>query len=322
MPDSLGKNTLSLELAQAIVAAHCGSALQKLEVLEGGYFASVYAVTLEHGQKLVLKTSPQEQSNMTYEKHLMYAENAVLQLLRRYGLPVPKVLAFDTSKQFLEQPFLLMDFIEGVTYNTVKTSLTEATRANIEQKIGKILRQIHGIKGTAFGGIAPEAVRFPTWREAFLAMLNNVIADGKKRNVPLPCDCDLLEQQIQQVATVLDVVTEPRLVLFDLWDGNVMIENNTITGIFDLERALWADPLLEYQWKTLTPNPDFLVGYGTNLLLEPNAQLRRSLYNLFLTLIMVIECTYRQYTTPDFETWARGELQRELELFEQLRQKS
>ena len=313
------KHTLSFELANQIVGAHCQMALQSLQVIEGGYFASVYAATLDNGLKVIIKTTPEDQFNMTYEKHLIYAEQAALQLLTREQLPVPKILAFDTSRQFLERPFLLLEFIEGITYDKVKATLPEETQAEIAQKIGQMLQQIHCIKGAGFGGIAPDAMRFATWREAFLAMLHSVLTDAQKKNVALPCHPDLLEQQILEVAAVLEFVTEPKLVLFDLWDGNIMIRDNQFSGIFDLERALWADPLLEYQWKTLAPNSDFLIGYGTNLLLEPTAPLRRSLYNLFLSLIMVIECTYRQYPTPDFEIWARGELQKALDRFEALR---
>jgi fructosamine-3-kinase len=314
------KHTLTFEVANQIVKAYCQMALQSLQVIEGGYFASVYAAKLENGLSIVIKTTPEDQFNMTYEKHLIYAEHAVLQLLAREQLPVPKILAFDASRQFLERPFLLLEFIEGVTYDKVKATLPDLTQSKIEQKIGQMLQQIHGIKGTGFGGVAPEAVRYGTWREAFLTMLHNVLEDGRKKNVSLPCDPKLLESQILEVADVLEVVKEPRLVLFDLWDGNIMIHDNQLNGIFDLERALWADPLLEYQWKSFVPNSDFLVGYKTNLLLEPTAPLRRCLYNLFLTLIMVIECTYRQYPSPDFENWSRGELQKALEKFEVLRQ--
>jgi aminoglycoside phosphotransferase (APT) family kinase protein len=321
MPKSQSKSSLGFETAKNIVKAHCQAEITNIEVLEGGYFASVYCVTLENNARVVLKTTPETRFNMSYEKNLIHAEHAMLQLLHRIGLPVPNIITFDSSRQFLEHPFLLTEFIVGQTFDTIKTTLSETDRTNIEQEIGRILQKTNGLCGTGYGGIAPDAMRSKTWREAFLEMLHSVIEDGLKKNVPLPCDPVLLEQQILEVAEVLEAVQEPRLVLFDLWDGNVMIHENRLVKIFDLERALWGDPLLEYQWKTFAPSPDFLIGYGKNLLLEPTAPLRRSLYNVFLTLIMVIECTYRQYDTPDFEIWARNELQKELERFEQLRRK-
>ena len=47
---------------------------------------------------------------------------------------------------------------------------------------------------------------------------------------------------------------------------------------------------------------------------RPRAQQRRrALYNIYLYLIMIIECYYRRYENDKQETWARGQLQRELD---------
>ncbi|MEW5869503.1 MAG: hypothetical protein AB1894_09520 [Chloroflexota bacterium] len=56
-----------------------------------------------------------------------------------------------------------------------------------------------------------------------------------------------------------------------------------------------------------------LEGYGVDLLATPGARIRRTLYNIYLWLIMIIECTYRQYETKDQESWARGKLIEEVE---------
>jgi hypothetical protein len=40
---------------------------------------------------------------------------------------------------------------------------------------------------------------------------------------------------------------------------------------------------------------------------------RRTLYNLYLYLIMIVECAYRNYETDDQERWARQQLAGELE---------
>jgi len=46
-----------------------------------------------------------------------------------------------------------------------------------------------------------------------------------------------------------------------------------------------------------------MEGYGQNLLDTPDKKLRRVLYNLYLYLIMIIECYYRKYETKDQENW-------------------
>jgi aminoglycoside phosphotransferase (APT) family kinase protein len=314
------KPVLDFELADRIAQFHCQTGLETLEPLEGGFFASVYAAVLKDKRKVVFKIAPAGQGIMTYEQNMIHAEHAMVSLFKQIGLPVPEVIAFDASRQFLERPFLIMSFLEGEPYPQVKASLSTDAQTDIEQQLGQILRRVHQITGTGFGGIAPQAVRKETWREAFLEMLHQVLLDGEKLKVRLPCNAEVLEQQIHSVAAVLDDVRVPRLVMFDLWDGNLLIDpSRGISGIIDLERALWGDPLLEYQFKSLQPSPAFVLGYGSNPLLEPSAPMRRSLYNLFLALIMVIECDYRKYTSPEPEQWSRAFLDEELKRFETMR---
>jgi hypothetical protein len=59
-------------------------------------------------------------------------------------------------------------------------------------------------------------------------------------------------------------------------------------------------------------SPNFVAGYGMPQPFNPSQQTRRTLYNIYLFLIMVIECTYRNYPTNDQETWARGMLDTEI----------
>ena len=68
---------------------------------------------------------------------------------------------------------------------------------------------------------------------------------------------------------VLDEVSEPALVHWDLWAGNVFVKDGKITGITDFERALWGDPLMEHYFRMITEpkRPEaFLRGYGLSLI--------------------------------------------------------
>jgi hypothetical protein len=78
-------------------------------------------------------------------------------------------------------------------------------------------------------------------------------------------------------------------------------------------RALWGDPLMEVQFRTLEAPAGFAEGYGRLMLSTPAERLRRVLYNIYLYLIMVIEATYRQYDSDELEQWARQQLAHELE---------
>ena len=128
--------------------------------------------------------------------------------------------------------------------------------------------------------------------------------------VTIPC--------VELVSAV--TVTQPVLVHWDLWDGNIFIDPETkeITGILDFERALWGDPLMEINFGAFGSNLALIEGYGSDLLAASNAKIRRILYNIYLWLIMIIECTYRQYETKDQENWIRPKLVEEFEKLEAL----
>ena len=151
-------------------------------------------------------------------------------------------------------------------------------------------------------------------------MLLNILADGQELRVILPMDYDTLYHQLAAHFAALDEVRIPRLVHWDLWDGNIFIhpEKKNITGLIDFERALWADPLMEANFGAFGINPSFMEGYGKEMLATINQQKRHTLYDIYLFLIMIIECYFRKYDTNKQENWAREKLKAELEILNSL----
>lgn len=106
-------------------------------------------------------------------------------------------------------------------------------------------------------------------------------------------------------------VESPSLVHWDLWDPNIFVdpESGRITGLIDFERAMWADPLIEGNF--MQPSPALMEGYGHPVTQPAEATARRYLYDLYLSLIMVIESTYRKFT-PEHEKSSRDFLDRSI----------
>jgi aminoglycoside phosphotransferase (APT) family kinase protein len=124
--------------------------------------------------------------------------------------------------------------------------------------------------------------------------------------VDLPASVDEIASIVDAHADALDVVTTPRFVHWDLWDPNVFVDPATwdVVGIIDFERVLWADPLMEAQFTSKRADDRLLAAYGKRLFEEPFALERRRLYDLALYLVMFIECSYRNYPSPDFRSFA------------------
>ena len=321
---SLSKTTVPVEAFQEIVRHHFGNgrALHSFEELTDGFFNAAYRIELDDGLKCVLKVAPAESVRvMRYEKNIMQAEVEVMRLVRiRTELPIPEVYFYDTSRQIIDNDFYAMAFIPGVPLNKLRKDLTETEQRTIGQEAGRLTRQINAIEGPHFGYCADVAPpfepngRFSFWREAFGAMVSGVLADGIEVDVDLPVPYDELQDKLASFYDVLEQVVVPQLVHWDLWDGNIFVDPQTkrINGIVDFERALWGDPLMECLFGFLSPQSAYAEGYGRQMLATREQVCRRTLYNIYLYLIMIIECTYRRYETRDQENWARGQLLKEL----------
>jgi aminoglycoside phosphotransferase (APT) family kinase protein len=251
----------------------------------------------------------------------MQAEVEALRLVRQQTeMPVPEVLAYDPSRQVLPSPFYCMTFVPGESLHKLHKQLTEEEYTAIQGEAGRLLAQMNQITGGYYGYFAHPDYQFKTWSQAFPAMLAGIFQDGRDAQVELPVPYADVEALAAQAYFALDEITIPNLVHWDLWDGNVFVDPATrqITGMLDFERCLWGDPLMEQNFANIWDVTGFIAGYGKDMLQTRAQKLRRSLYNLYLFAIMVIECTYRQFPTQDQENWARGKVLEEAQNLEAL----
>jgi aminoglycoside phosphotransferase (APT) family kinase protein len=324
---NISKTIVTPETAQAILASHMGNQtrIAAFEELKEGYFNAAYRVDLSDGLKCVLKVAPPPEVHiLRYEHDILRAEVEVMRLVKmRTEMPVPAILFHDATCTILPSPYYLMEFIQGQPLHKLRASLSESEQAEIDRAMGRYLRQMNAIASPTFGYYAQVEPPLPTWRETFDRMLGGVLQDGLQAGdlfgveIELPVPYEALHQLARRCYAALDEVQTPALVHWDLWDGNIFIAPTRagpcIRGVIDFERSLWADPLMEVNFGAFGFNPHFLEGYGLELPLTPTQQVRRTLYNIYLFLIMVIECTYRRYPNHDQENWARGRLAQEIE---------
>lgn len=315
---ALSKTRISLEAAQTLIAAHFGGQAQihQYSELTDGMYNAAYLIELTDGQKSVLKVAPPDHVKvLRYEKNIMAAEVEVLRLIRaQTDVPVPEVLTYDTTRKLIGNDYFLMGYVPGTALNKLRPHLSVEDQHAIDFRTGGYLRQINAITGSRFGYFAQPEYHCPTWHEAFSIMLEAVIQDGMEAGVELPLPYDKLRARLKPHLGTLDEVSHPALVHWDLWEGNIFVDPETkhITGILDCERALWGDPLMEVNFGAFGVKPALIEGYGLDLLASPSAGTRRTLYNIYLWLIMIIECTYRQFETKDQENWVRPKLVEEL----------
>lgn len=316
---SISKIHLSREIAENIATAHFGeqARLCAFTELNEGYYNAAALLELENGLKCVLKAAPPDSLRvLRYEKNIMKAEVKVMRLVKaQTQVPCPKIYAYDTSRRLLESDYFLMEYLPGTPFNLLRRELPAGDQAEIERAMGRMARQIGTITGPAFGYFAQPEPPGTGWKTCFGNMLRSLLLDGWEMGVTLPLPYEALFERLEAHFDVLDGVDTPRLVHWDLWEGNVLVDPVTrrVTGLIDYERALWGDPLMENIFHNLEPGSNFMQGYGAPLLATPEGRMRRLLYNAYFFLVLIIECPFRQYQTNDQENWARPKLEEVLE---------
>ncbi|WP_431877734.1 phosphotransferase family protein [Micromonospora marina] len=278
--------------------------------LTGGGFAAVWRVRLTDGPDVVLKVGPPPHVPLLrYERDMIGAEAHYLRLVadRAPGMPTPALLHHGTDPELGD--WLLMARLPGRT-------LWDLTRAGadvgpLRAEFGRALAALHTVTGERYGydgGRASGA----TWRDAYTAMVDDMLADAADWAVPLPVPASRIRELVARHADALDAVDRPALLHFDGWAGNVLAVDGPdgtprLSGLVDGERYLWGDPLMDLVSPLLfrraedEPDDPLVRAYraAAPFPLDAGARRRLGLYRLYLYLLMTVEMPSRNITADN-----------------------
>jgi len=217
-------------------------------------------------------------------------------------IPVPEIYYYDPSHDVCDSDYFFMEKLKGGNFEHVKDALAPDVRAQIERQIGGIVREINQYSGEYFGYEGNTALRGNAWRETFLKIVESLLEDGEKKNADYGFEVGDIREAIRNHALSLDEVILPRLVHWDAWDSNFFVKDGKVTGIIDFERALWADPLMEAQFRALAFGgiSESMRGYGKTTF-TPEEEERCYLYTLHLALVVRTESYYREYNSAEID---------------------
>jgi aminoglycoside phosphotransferase (APT) family kinase protein len=268
--------------------------------LTGGGFAAVWQVRLDDGADTVLKVGPAPGVRLLrYERDLIAAEARYFRRLAAEApaVPVPRVL-------YAEPTFLITERLPGVNLREAGLADDRPVRA----AFGAALARVHRLTGDGFGydaGRTPPATGSARWSSAFLALIDDLLADAADWAVELPVAPSHLRGLVRRHADLLDTVRRPALLHFDGWDGNLMVADGRLTGFVDGERFLYGDPLLDFVSAALyrriedEPGHAFVEGYravGGDVRFDAAAVRKLHLYRLHLYTLMTVEMPSREIT--------------------------
>ncbi|MET9112616.1 aminoglycoside phosphotransferase family protein [Streptomyces longwoodensis] len=306
------KRHLSPADLDALLRASAGVGCRVEAELTDGWFAAAYRVVLDDGRPAVVKLAPPPDAPvLRYERGITATEAMVygrLATLPPGQVPTPELLHSGPE-------FLVLSVLDGTPWDKVADGLPPVTQSALRRELGAVTARLHTLTAPdgRFGYPAPEAaLSAPDWPTAFTLMVDALLEDAAAQGTsPLDVPPAVIRGLVAEGKGVLAEVTEPRLVHFDLWPGNVFVDVPAggqgpraprITGIIDHERAFWGDPVAELVSLAFGgdtgPDSDLVAGYteaGGRLDPTPAVRHRLALYRLYLGLLLVVECGPRGY---------------------------
>lgn len=298
-----GLDQAQLNAVLAASGVEPGSVAQWTRLAEAT-FNTAYRIRFADGRGLVLKVAPDPAAPVLAYEHDIMRTEAMFYRSAEGVAPAPSVVHAGFSRTVVDSDFLLMSELPGDNWYALGGKLGAPEKTRLRGELGRIVAALHTITGTEFG--YPQGKRASSWRAAFLAMLDAVLADSERFSVALPRPVEQLRELMWGHADVLDAVDTPVLVHFDLWAGNILLHEGAISGLVDAERAFWGDPLAEMVsvalFADIEQDPAFLDGYrtaGGSITFDEETRTRLALYRCYLYLIKLVEGAPRGYASSE-----------------------
>jgi len=252
--------------------------------LGSGMYNNTYRIELVgESRPVVLRVAPGPTKQFRSESQLMRNEYATIPWLAQLAPLMPRVLAADWSHEVIGRDYMVHSFLDGLPAPDHLGTYHRSTWPSFFRQLGAIARDVHAVRGTGFGPVA--APTYGSWSAAVAGSLADIANDVHGAGLD-SSDIQKVVATVEQHRTVLDEITEPRLLAGDLWTVNVLLdataEEPTISGVLDLDRTWWGDPAADWTIRMAAVKPGterdaFWESYGAQNR-SPEAVLRSRFY--------------------------------------------
>lgn len=269
--------------------------------LTGGLKNAVYLIECK-GEKVVLKTeSCENKKTITLDKNAMWWEASMMKELEELDIPSPKLLYFDGSCNDIKYPYIFMSYLEGNNYLEEKGHLSEQEREYIDEQVGEICKKISKINKNEYFIPTYSSKKIANNYEFILTLFDSIIKDATLKNIKLNnIEYEEIYNLLSKNKNVLKNNEKISLCHADLWDGNILVKDNRVSGIIDFADMYFGDELFTFYFHTLDGvSEKFLKGYGKEKLTETE-KLRIDIYEMFTIFKMIVDCDYKGYGKYDW----------------------
>jgi aminoglycoside phosphotransferase (APT) family kinase protein len=200
--------------------------------LTGGVSAQLTVIDaqLADGQVDRLVLRQYGPANLRADPHVAVHEYALLSLLHRAGLPVPRPRHADETATIMPVPCLIIEYIDG--YSLTQPSQLTAPLADFTGQLAEVLARLH-------------AAAFTLADAPYLA---DIRASAARRVETWPSAPDEALSELAVRTTLARIwppplLNQPALLHGDFWPGNALWRDGTLVGVVDWEDAVLGDPL-------------------------------------------------------------------------------
>ncbi len=280
---------LTEEEVKSISAHHFpNQTIREITVLKGGLFNNTVRIDYAGYPSVVLRAGPVRRDLLLpFEYNLMEAEAEVDRLCSQHNIPCSRLLAVDTSKKLVNRDYMLVEYIPSVSLSD--SSVPQSAKSELYRQTGRYMAMLHSIGGPCFGRVAKvvSGKGFSRWSEAILDELSDIARMLRKENLMEDSLLDDISCLFAGYSPLFDQVQKPRLVHTDLWEGNVLVQEDhgqwNVAAIIDGDRAFFGDP--DYDFATpWMMTEDFIAGYGNIPIDTPERSIKRKLYRMLCDL--------------------------------------
>lgn len=223
--------------------------IESVRELSGGGFNSVFLITLHRNKRVVLRVAPKQDMHINiHEQTLMHNE----QHMQPYFAPIahlmPKTLMIDFTHQIIDRDYVFQTFMKGEQWASIQDQLSEDDKRILLGQLGEITKQIHSVKGSAFGSTCSNS-QSSLWSDIVLQRLSQCIKDVEAYKLDTTNIRDIIKIA-QTHKAFLDEITQPCLLHGDLWIVNILLKRRKsgprIIAVLDSDGGSWGDPMADW----------------------------------------------------------------------------
>ncbi|WP_157973921.1 phosphotransferase family protein [Desertihabitans aurantiacus] len=248
-----------------VVTRVLGVGVVDVRELAGGSYCRTFRVDLREDEPVVVRFAPPESQQLASERHLMRNEVAGTPLLQPV-LPVPRLLASDTSHTLVDRDVVVQSWLPGVPAAEALTRSGDRDALVLWEQLGALLARVHAVGGSTYG--RPGGPGSATWSQELGRRFTLLALDLERAGLP-PVAVHRCADLVSREADRLDE-RPPRLLHGDLGPGNVLVagpDRLEVVGVVDNDRVWWGDPPADWTWYLVdrrrpAQQEAFWSGYG------------------------------------------------------------